>query len=85
MGDFVAHYNGVSEGHWGNEHFEASTRSELLEKAREVERDFPELTLVVLSPTSMHYPIWRADRVTHEHDGWNEDGIALFPNIFPGE
>ena len=85
MPAFVARYEGWNKKHPGIEHIDAETRSELLKKARAVEKSSG-LKLQLISIQDGLQQIWNAQRAARPErkgDGWWEDTISLnFPNGF---
>lgn len=88
MTAFVARYSGWNEKHSGIEHIEASSRSQLLEKARAVEKETG-LELVLIAVQDGLHQIWNAQRAARPErkgNGWWEDRLDnLFPEGFPEE
>lgn len=89
MAKFVARYLSSTDTHPGIEHFEATSKAEVLRKARDVEeRTGLQLALISVIGGDPHQ-VWNAQRATrpeHQGDGWYEDRLALFfPQGFPEE
>ena len=85
--EFVARYKSSTRTHPGIEEIRASTRSELLEKARAISKEsgIP-LTLISVRDWGQLRQVWNAERAARPErkgNGWREDITSDFLDTFP--